>query len=738
MLYCTGTYLVKPPQRQGTWAVRQGCDLVASEVLVNAPDLVVCLDPDLLIEAIGGDAEAFLGLASQELLGRSAIELIHNEDQERVMANMKRFEDGQETYRPELRLLHSDGYSVVVEVVGRRLNRPDGTHFLLVARRQLGLGVRQVADDIGIGILRCDPDGEIHESNAAASLQHGYEGEELSGRIQDLRVQVQGHPEDSVDANLHPALRYLEDAGVSSQVATIVGRDGVSRVISFDGRRVKYREDGTPGIIMLLREVTELHQMQEELYRRSTRDDLTGLLKRSTFIQAAESLLKATVQQSGEQPGGSSLFGVLFCDIDRFKSINERHGHGEADRFLAQLSADLAQFGTNTAQLGTNTAQLDTNTEASLSAGGTTSIHLGRIGGDEFALAVQCNDRAEFDRLAAGFRASVQRTALATLHVLVTASVGVAVFDPQAGQTVGVLLDEANAVLRLAKGTGRDQILHCDASLRSVRSEQKRLEGVLRAALSAGRIEYALQPVVDPYTGQISGAEALARLRDDNGSLVPAAKWIEVAVSTGLSNAVDAAVVEPVIELLGSLVGRCPRGLPVIGVNLSDTSLARPDLAEWIFSLLERHQVDPMAFLVEVPELVLPVIRERAAEALRQFREKGLWLAVDDFGSGYASFNEVRDLPLNTLKIDRSFLTEQRDSADYIILRTALEMTKALGCRSVAEGVETQAELEIVMDLKVDYVQGYLLARPMPPDDFVRLLLSDRPLAPQRIEHEDG
>ena len=711
--------------------MRQGCDLVASEVLVNAPDLVVCLDPDLLIEAIGGDAEAFLGLASQELLGRSAIELIHNEDQERVMANMKRFEDGQETYRPELRLLHSDGYSVVVEVVGRRLNRPDGTHFLLVARRQLGLGVRQVADDIGIGILRCDPDGEIHESNAAASVQHGYEGEELSGRIQDLRVQVQGHPEDSVDANLHPALRYLEDAGVSSQVATIVGRDGVSRVISFDGRRVKYREDGTPGIIMLLREVTELHQMQEELYRRSTRDDLTGLLKRSTFIQAAESLLKATVQQSGEQPGGSSLFGVLFCDIDRFKSINERHGHGEADRFLAQLSADLAQLGTSPAQLGTNT-------QASLSAGGTTSIHLGRIGGDEFALAVQCSNRAEFDRLAAGFRASVQRTALATLHVLVTASVGVAVFDPQAGQTVGVLLDEANAVLRLAKGTGRDQILHCDASLRAVRSEQKRLEGVLRAALSAGRIEYALQPVVDPYTGQISGAEALARLRDDNGSLVPAAKWIEVAVSTGLSNAVDAAVVEPVIELLGSLVGRCPRGLPVIGVNLSDTSLARPDLAEWIFSLLERHQVDPMAFLVEVPELVLPVIRERAAEALRQFREKGLWLAVDDFGSGYASFNEVRDLPLNTLKIDRSFLTEQRDSADYIILRTALEMTKALGCRSVAEGVETQAELDVVMDLKVDYVQGYLLARPMPPDDFVRLLLSDRPLAPQRIEHEDG
>jgi diguanylate cyclase (GGDEF)-like protein/PAS domain S-box-containing protein len=736
VLYRSGAQLVKPPQRQGNWVVRDGSDLVASEVLVNAPDLVVFLGPDLLIEAVGGDAEAFLGVSPQELLGRSAMELIHSEDQERVMANMKRFEDGQETYRPELRLVHAGGYSVVVEVVGRRVRRPGGTHYLLVARRQLGLGVRQVADDVGIGILRCDPLGEIHESNAAASILHGYAGEELFGRIQDLSVRVLAEFEDDsregsglgTAVQLHPALRYLEDAGVSSQVATIVGRDGLSRVISFEGRRVQYREDGTPGIIMLLRDVTERHQMQQELYRRSTRDDLTGLLKRSTFIQAAESLLEATIQQAGGhaggQPSGSTSFGVLFCDIDRFKSINERHGHGEADRFLAQLSADLAQLGTNT--------------EVSLSAGGSASVHMGRIGGDEFALAVQCSNRAEFDYLAAGFRASVQRTALATLHVLVTASVGVSVFDPQVGQTVEELLDEAGAVLRVAKGTGRDQIVHCDASLRAVRSEQKRLEGVLRAALAAGRIEYALQPVVDPYTGMISGAEALARLRDDNGRLVPAATWIEVAVSAGLSSAVDAAVVEPVIELLGSLVGRCPRGLPVIGVNLSDTSLARPDLAAWIFSLLERHQVDPVAFLVEVPELVLPVIRERSAEALRQFRDRGLWLAVDDFGSGYASFNEVRDLPLNTLKIDRSFLTEQRDSADYIILRTALEMAHALGCRSVAEGVETQAELDVVMDLKVDYVQGYLFARPMPPDDFVRLLLSNRPLVPQRIEHEDG
>ena len=701
---------MQTPNRLGDWKVLPGSQIVPSDVILNSPDFVVCVDPEFRIEGVGGDSEAFLGVAAEELLGRQAIELIHVEDRDRVMGNMIRYAEGKESYRPELRLLHSSGHAVVVEVVGRRLRRPDGVHFLLVARRQLGLGVRQVADDIGIGILRCDPLGEIHESNAAASVQHGYEGEELSGRIQDLSVQVSGDSKDCPDAQLHPALRYLNGAGTASQVVTIIGRDGVSRVISFDARRVRYREDGTPGVIMLLRNVTERYEMQQELYRRSTRDDLTGLLKRSAFLEAAEDLLAATARPGDFPVGEQKLFGVLFCDIDRFKSINERHGHGEADRFLGQVSEQL---------------------EASLHTVESSVVYLGRIGGDEFAIAIQCASRDEFEQLADGFRAAVQRSALETLHVLVTASVGVSFYDPNVGQTVEELLDEAGAVLRLAKRTGRDRVLHFDSGMRAVRSEQSRLEGVLRSALADGRIEYALQPVVDPYTGMISGAEALARLRDDDATLVPAAAWIEVAVAAGLSSAVDAAVLEPVLALLGSLVERCPGGLPVIGVNLSDTSLARPDLADWIFSLLERYQVPPEAFLVEVPELVLPVIRERSAEALNRFRDKGLWLAVDDFGSGYASFNEVRDLPLNTLKIDRSFLTEQRDSADYIILRTALEMTHALGCRSVAEGVETQAELDVVMELKVDYVQGYFFARPMPPQDFVTLLLSAKPVAPQ-------
>jgi EAL domain-containing protein (putative c-di-GMP-specific phosphodiesterase class I) len=122
--------------------------------------------------------------------------------------------------------------------------------------------------------------------------------------------------------------------------------------------------------------------------------------------------------------------------------------------------------------------------------------------------------------------------------------------------------------------------------------------------------------------------------------------------------------------------------------------------------------------VIEIPETVFPVIRERSAEALRRLKDRGVWVAIDDFGVGYASLAEVRDLPIDTLKIDRSFVVAERGTTHEAILRASLEMARALDCRSVAEGVETDAQLELLLGLEVDYVQGYLTGRPMPAAEF--------------------
>ena len=157
-------------------------------------------------------------------------------------------------------------------------------------------------------------------------------------------------------------------------------------------------------------------------------------------------------------------------------------------------------------------------------------------------------------------------------------------------------------------------------------------------------------------------------------------------------------------------------------MNFADATLARPDLSEWLFDLLAAAGAHPSGFLVEIPETVFPVIRDRAAEALHRFKASGAWIAVDDFGIGYASLAEVRDLPIDTLKIDRSFVTADPGSGEEAILRASVEMGRALGCRVVAEGVETEAQLELLAGLGVTYVQGYLLGRPMPPEEFLALL----------------
>lgn len=402
---------------------------------------------------------------------------------------------------------------------------------------------------------------------------------------------------------------------------------------------------------------------------------------------------------------------MLFCDLDRFKSVNERFGHGEADRLLRRFAHEM--------------------TEA---LAGTT---IGRFGGDEFAVAADITDVGELDDLAEAIRGAARRASLATLHVVVTASVGASwtgddARDATEIQTAAQLIEEADEALRRAKRTGRDRFAFFDHTMRDLRSEQTRMARQLRDHLADERVEIAIQPVIDPRDGRVSGGEALARIRDEHGELIPAARWIDAATRAGLIQAVDEQVIRLASQLLGQLhasAGDTPAELlPVIGVNLSDGTMARPDLFEWLTSQLTDAGAPTSGLVIEIPETVFPVIRDRSADALRQLKAAGLWVAIDDFGVGYASLAEVRDLPIDTLKIDRSFVIADQGTPEEAILRAAIEMSRAMNCRSVAEGVETQHQLELMLALGVDYVQGYFTSRPLPHGEFVDFSRSAHPI----------
>lgn len=670
-----------------------------AELLGHLGDLALLVDPAGLVAGLNDTAASLLNLPADAVLGTSALELVHPDDLDAAAELLVRFSGGTEMARPSIRLRGSDGPSLGVELVARRLERADGNWILFSGRIEPLLNTDDMIDGVGVGVVLCDSAGVITESNRTAARLLGDHTGVLSGSIRTLSSRFTDPV--GADRSDHPVTVPLAEAlDTLAPVHRRLGlraADGSERIVDVEARPVRMRYSGVSAAMMTLRDITDEHHAQLALLQRATTDDLTGAASRSSFMHRVDAAL-----QTPDRTG----VGLLFCDLDRFKSINERFGHGEADRLLTTFARRLLHVSSS-------------------------PISIGRLGGDEFAVAVHATSSDDLAALAEAIREAARTAGLETLHLTTTVSVGTSWSGPVPDHdgpapTAASMIEEADEALRRAKRTGRDRTAFFDASMRSARAQQTSMAAAVREHLEAGRVEIAVQPVVDPRTGRVSGGEALARIRDADGELVPAAEWVDAAARTGQLAAVDEQVVELTAGLIAALHARVRPGpaagtavsLPVIGVNLSDGTLARPDLEDWLVDVFRSHDAALDHLVIEVPETVFPVIRERSAEALRRLKAKGVWVAIDDFGVGYASLAEVRDLPIDTLKVDRSFVVAEPGTTHEAILRASLEMARALDCRSVAEGVETQAQLELLLGLEVDYVQGYLTGRPLPAAEF--------------------
>ncbi|MFM7508855.1 MAG: putative bifunctional diguanylate cyclase/phosphodiesterase [Actinomycetota bacterium] len=688
------------------WA-EQADGLPHEVVLGELGDVVVVLAPDLRVAGINSTTATLLGVQTEELIGRNAIDLVYPDDRERAAALLERFGSGIEMSRPSIRLRSGDAPTLAVECVARRLERADGTWLILSGRVEPLLNTEELMDGVGVGIVMWDEQGVITECNNTAERLLGDEHDHLSGSITDLADRLYDL-EDSVTVahagprTRHGSARELIDALLGED--TLSGRlgvrdvGGVEHVVEVEVRPVRMRYSRGMAGMLTVRDVTAEHTANSSLRQRALTDDLTGLSNRGAFTSAVTSALAS---QHGD------AVGLLFCDLDRFKSINERFGHGEADRLLQGFAAELRR-----------------------SFAG--HLAVGRLGGDEFAVAVNVLDSDQLEGFADLIHTAARRAGSSTLHLTTTASVGTSWSGWKGAEpldrrrhTAASLIEEADEALRRAKRSGRDRTAFFDAAMRAERRQQTSMANAVRTHLEAGQIEIAVQPVVDPRTGRVSGGEALARIRDADGVLLPAALWIEAATRAGLLAEVDEQVITLAADLIATLHdrheanGRPEVHLPVIGVNLSDTTLARSDLDDWLLTLLAAHRAPVSHLVIEIPETVFPVIRDRAAEALRRLKASGAWVAIDDFGIGYASLAEVRDLPIDTLKIDRSFVVAEPGTPEEAILCASVEMAQALGCRSVAEGVETDTQMELLVELGIDYVQGYRSGAPMDAASFV-------------------
>lgn len=451
---------------------------------------------------------------------------------------------------------------------------------------------------------------------------------------------------------------------------------------------VHLEPDGTPAFFSSIsRDITATKELEATLEHQATHDRLTNLPNHALFQELVAHAIART-----ERTG--LVTAVAFIDLDRFKSVNDAYGHVGGDEVLMEVAHRLRQC---------------------VRPGDT----VGRFGGDEFTVliedlpAVQAAGRAEAvsERILAALREPVLVGSTAA-HI--SASVGVAVTT--GGVTAEELIRNADMALYRAKDGGKDRVDHFDDALRERIARDVHLASSLRAAVSDGGFEVEFQPVVSLADGEIIAAEALVRWRADDGRLLPPDEFIPIAEERGLINAIG----EHVLTEAARHGAEWRRALPhfVTSVNASASQILTPGFPELVERVLTATGLPPDGLAIEVTEEVVLHDLSRAVGTLRTLRALGVWVGIDDFGTGYSSLAYLRDLPVTTMKIDREFVTGIVESArDRALFAAMVGMARALDLWVVVEGVEHEAQREVLLELGAHAAQGFLFSRPVPAAD---------------------
>ncbi len=461
-------------------------------------------------------------------------------------------------------------------------------------------------------------------------------------------------------------------------------------IVAKDGRRVSLEIStrllfaaGQPvGVQGIARDITERKQVEERLRQHALADALTGLPNRLLFTDH----LKLAVEQARRQP--AQRFAVLFLDLDRFKMINDSLGHGVGDQLLIAIARQL---------------------ESCLRASDTVA----RLGGDEFAILL--NDISDFDdaiRVAERVLHELKQPfKLAGHEVFTSASIGIALSNNRYQAAADVLRDADTAMYRAkAEGKARYEVFDMVMHARVVALLQ--LENDLRRAIEREEFSIYYQPIVALADGRITGFEALVRWPHPERGLVRPAEFIPVAEETGLIVPLGRWVLRAACAQMRLWQAISPAHARLkLNVNLSGRQFTQTDLCGHIEHTLAVTNFEPHCLQLEITESVVMENAQTIVPMLARLRALGVELAIDDFGTGYSSLSYLRRFPIQTLKIDRSFISGGAEE-DAEIVRTIVLLARNMGKDVVAEGIETPAQLAQLRALDCAYGQGYLFSAP--------------------------
>jgi diguanylate cyclase (GGDEF)-like protein/PAS domain S-box-containing protein len=577
--------------------------------------------------------------------------------------------------------------------------------------------VRRLADIIGSGgasarraqELRRSEQRLIEAQRISKVGSYDFEIATNTNTWSDQLYRIYGREPQSFEASYEVFLSLLHPDDVEhvlavhqSSLATLEPYEMEERVIWPDGQvrtlaswgEIIVDDEGKPArMVGICWDITERRAIEEQLVHDALHDRLSGLPNRTLFIDRLTQAIEVLPTRTG-------ALAVLFLDVDRFKVINDGMGHEAGDEVLLQLSRRLA---------------------ALMRPGDTVA----RFGGDEFVVLCDgLTHPGQAGDIARRLQDAISEPILVgDSEVVITMSAGIAIGTSDE-DVAGDLLRNADAAMYRAKRDGGAHALVFDERMRDEAQVRLGTELELRRALSAGELRLHYQPVVDLRTRVITGVEALLRWEHPTRGLVPPSEIIPIAEETGLIVPIGEWALREACEQLMRWQEANPRRVPLtMAVNLSGVQLEHASFVERTGEILAATGVDASTLTMEITETVLMRDAGQALQVLEALKALGVALSIDDFGTGYSSLSYLKRFPVDVLKVDRSFVDGLgTDAEDQAIVQAIVALAESMGMTTIAEGLETQTQLDALRALDCLSAQGYLLGRPMPAAEMDLLL----------------
>ena len=555
-----------------------------------------------------------------------------------------------------------------------------------------------------------DRNGQRLYNSPAYQKILGYGPEELAATSSMDQI----HPDDR--ARVLEAAEKARNTGRGERLEyRIRHKDGSWRFIESTASAIRSEEGESEGLVIVNRDITQRKRAEEKLAHQSFHDGLTNLPNRALFLDRLQRAITLSRRHTDFR------FAVLFIDIDEFKIFNDSLGHTAGDALLVQIAQRLT------------VSLRGADTIARPRVGGAAEAFVGestlaRPGGDEFTVLLEeLHDPSDTIRVAERIQ---QRLAMPfDLHgqeIVLTVSIGVA-FSGNAGAEAQDVLRDAEIAMYRAKSSGKARFEVFDHAMHAGAIKRLQLETDLRKALELNQFRVHYQPIVSLLNGQIVGFEALSRWQRPEGLVMPG-EFIAVADETGIILPINRQLLYDACRQVRSWQALFPSDPPLtINVNITPKQFAQPDLASEIGKILKETGLDPRCVNLEITETIAMADAKRSAVVLSELKTLGVRLDIDDFGTGYSSLSRLQRFPVDTLKIDRAFISRiDTDEATHQIVRIIVMLAHGLRLKVVAEGVETQAQVDLLKNIGCELAQGYFYSRPAAAEAIEQLLCKNR------------